>query len=191
MEFRKMDFATFINRLSKETRFDRNLIQQFFEKRIKSESMYSEFEQEFQKVWKDWMKEGGNGENISEFFVENGEQLFRKLLTTLFPFNRDRKQIYIVFKEGGTPEDIIIHFFYRFSKKELEALNKAFSFYKIREVSQRAALTRLFLEAFLVLHPIISRVVGFQYSMMVDESKFLEKERGRILFLELVARPSE
>ena len=186
-----MDFAAFIDRLSKETRFDRKLIQQFFEKRIKNEPIYGEFEQQFQKVWKDWMKEGGNGENISEFFVQNGEQLFRQLLTTLFPFNRDRKQIYMVFKEGGTPEDTIIHFFYRFSKRELESLNKAFAFYKIREVSQRAALTRLFLEAFLLLHPIISRAVGFQYSIMVDESKFLEKERGRILFLELVARPSE
>jgi hypothetical protein len=186
-----MDFPAFINHLAKETRFDRNLLQQAYEREIKTQAAYTGYKEDFQFIWDKWIGEGGNSENISEFFVANGEQLFRELLTSLFPFNRDRKQIYIVFKEGGTPEDIIIHFFYRFSKKELEALNKAFSFYKIREVSQRAALTRLFLEAFLMLHPIISGVVGFQYSMMVDESKFLEKERGRILFLELVARPSE
>ncbi|MHA1276224.1 MAG: hypothetical protein ACTSQI_00940 [Candidatus Helarchaeota archaeon] len=186
-----MDFVAFIDRLSKKSRFDRNLLKRIYDKELRTQASYLKYEQKFQNEWDKWLAEGRNAENVSEFFVKNGTQLFQEWLRTMFPFNRDGRQLFLTLKEGGTPEDIIIQFFYRFSKRELEAVNKTFSYYKIREVSQRAAVIRVFSESILAIQPIISKIIGNQYSLMVDESKFLKKEKDRILFLELVARPRE
>jgi hypothetical protein len=187
------DFEAFIEELSKECRFDRTLLKQYYETQIYSrrQAKYLHFEQIFRETWDKWVREKGNALVVSDFFVNYGDKLFREWLGLFFPFHTRGQRLILGFKGGGTYEDIVISMFYRFSLQELEIINKSFDKYKIREITPRAALTRMFLESFLVIYPVISKIVGYKYSLMLEESKILKKDQGRILHLEIVARPIE
>ncbi len=188
-----LDFATFINQISYKTRYDRGLLQRFLEQQIynKNQIKCEQFELYFRAEWENWEKETKKSENVAGFFVKKGELLLRKWLNDFFPFNTGKQQLILGFKGGGTSEDFRFYIFYRFTTDELEIIEKSFINYKIREISQRAAITRIFLEIFLAMSPIISKVLGYKYSLMLEESKILSKSKARILYLELVARPLE
>ncbi len=183
-------FKDFIEQLSKESRFDRKALQQIYEKKIFAQggTKYTQYERIFKEEWDDWAKEKGT-EDIADFFIRKGDKLFRGWLQNFFPFYTGNKQLILGFKRGGTPEDIIIHVFYRFSQDELNSIDNSLS--RVGNMSPHTALSRVFLESFLAIRPIISKIVGYKYSLMVEESKFLKKAKGRILFLELIARPHE
>jgi len=188
------EFRSFIERLGRESRFDRNLLQKVFDQLIKTEykRKYAQFKQSFQESWDDWItKQGNKKEHVSEFFSQNGEQLLRRWLGEILPFANSRQQLIIGVKSGGTPEDLIIHLFYRFNQKELELIDSSISNNRIQEISRETALKRIFLESFLPLKTIISSALGYKYSLMIEESKVLTKAKGKILFLELTARPQE
>lgn len=188
------EFNTFINTIAEITQFDRNNLQLFYQNMLEADNKtkYNKFLEEFQGVWDKWVEINSSDEiDISQFFVEKGEQLFRNWFYTFFPFHTGTKQLILGFESGGTTEDIVIHMFYRFTMKELQIVDVSLAVNEIWGVPRTSALTRVFLEAFLAMRPIISKVIGYQISLMVEESKFLKKEQGRILFLEMVARPSE
>ncbi|MFX1299109.1 MAG: hypothetical protein ACFFD2_30145 [Promethearchaeota archaeon] len=188
-----MNYATFIDQVSKQSRFDRLLLQKFYQKQIydKNTIKYAQYEQEFQEMWNTWVEESRNSMAVSQFFVNYGDKIFRAWLRIFFPFNTGEKQLILGIRAGGTPEDFVIHMFYRFSLQELSIIDDCLTNYKIREISQRSALTRIFLESFLSMRPIISKIVGYKYTLLVVESKILKKLEGRILHLEIAARPSE
>jgi hypothetical protein len=186
------DFQDFIKDLE-ETRFDRKDLQRIYEDRIQNQNSnkYSEYQRQFQAAWDDWAKQNDpNARDVSGFFVKKGDEILRNWFREFFPFYSDKERLILGFKAGGTPEDIIIHMFYRFTLSELTSIEHSLKNIT-RNLSVRIALTRIFLESFLALEPLISKTVGYQYSLMVEESKFLTKKRGRILFLEIVARPHE
>jgi hypothetical protein len=188
------EFRSFIERLGRESRFDRNLLQKGFDQLIKTEYKvnYAQFKQSFQEKWNDWItKQGNKKEQVSEFFMQNGEQFIRRWLGEILPFTNSKQQLITGVKSGGTPEDLIFHMFYRFNPQELELIDRSISNNRIQEISRETALKRLFLEAFLPLKAIISSVLGYKYSLMIEESKVLTKARGKIVFLEITARPSE
>jgi len=188
------EFRSFIDRLGRESRFDRNLLQKVFDNLIKNEYKvkYAQFKQSFQENWNDWLaKEGNKKEEVSKFFMKNGELMIRKWLGNLLPFTNSTQQLITGVKSGGTSEDLIIHLFYRFNQKELESIDLSIANNKIQEISRETALKRIFLESFLPLKNIISTTLGYKYSLMIEESKILTKEKGKILFLELTARPQE
>ncbi len=189
-----MKFAAFIENLAKESRFDRNLIKHTYETYIftQRKDVYVKFELLCNELWKHYLKDNKSIE-VANFFVEHGDELFRAWLRIFFPFNIKQEQLILGFKAGGTPEDFAFHMFYRFSQEELEVITRSFEKYKIREISTRAALTRIFIEAFLSMQPTISKTVGYGYTLMLVDSKLLVKEnvKGRVLHLEIAARPSE
>ncbi|MDD1777461.1 MAG: hypothetical protein LUQ65_04770 [Candidatus Helarchaeota archaeon] len=188
------EFRSFIERLGRESRFDRTLLQKTFDQLIKTEYRvkYAQFKQSFQESWQDWTANQGNKkEQVSEFFLQNGEQFIRRWLGEILPFTNSKQQLITGVKSGGTPEDLIFHMFYRFSQQELELLDRSISSNRIQEITRETALKRLFLEAFLPLKAIISSALGYKYSLMIEESKVLTKSKGKIVFLEITARPSE
>jgi len=188
------NFRSFIELLGRESRFDRNLLQKIFENLVKKEYKieYTQFRQALQEKWNDWIeKNGNNKEQVSKFFMTNGEQIIRKWLGEILPFANNKQQLITGVKSGGTPEDLIIHMFYRFNQKELEAIDVTISNNRIQEITRETALKRIFLESFLPLKNIISSVLGYKYSLMIEESKVFTKENGKILFLEMTARPQE
>ncbi len=186
-----MSFQAFIEHLSKESRFDRIRLQKIYEEHIlsKKEGRISQYEKKFQAEWDDWAKEKGI-EDISDFFLNRGEKLLRGWLQSFFPFYTGNQRLILVLKKGGTPEDFIITVFYRFTQEELDSVDISLSNNRI-SLTRQSALTRVFLESFLAMRPTISNIVGYKYSLMVEESRFLKKADGRILFLEIVARPHE
>ena len=187
-------FRSFIEGLGRESRFDRNLLQRVFDQLIKTEYKvkYAQLKQSFQERWNDWIAKPGNKkEQVSEFFMQNGEQLIRRWLGEILSFTNSKQQLIIGVKAGGTSEDLIFHVFYRFNQQELELIDRSISSNRIQEISRETALKRLFLEALLPLKTIISSVLGYKFSLMIEESKVLTKARGKIVFLELTARPSE
>ena len=186
-----MSFQAFIEQLSRETKFDRNRLQKIYEQHIFSmkDEKLVRYESDFKAEWDDWAK--GNGKvDVSEFFFKRGKKLLRGWLSNFFPFYTSNKRLIISIKKGGTYEDFVISVFYRFSPEELMSVDLSLMNNNI-EMTRRSALTRIILEALLAMRPIISKVVGYKYSLMIEESKFLKKENGRILFLEIVARPQE
>ena len=186
-----MSFQAFIEQLSKDSRFDRKRLQKIYEDHIfsKKEARLSRYENTFQAEWDDWAKEKGTVD-ISEFFLKRGEKLLRGWLSNFFPFYTSNKRLILGIKKGGTYEDFIIDVFYRFSQEELESVDLSLSNNRI-DLTRRSALTRIILESLLAMRPIISKIVGYKYSLMIEESKFLKKANGRILFLEIVARSQE
>ena len=186
------DFRSFIEQLGRESRFDRKLLQKVFEGLIQTgnKAQYAEFKQFFQESWNEWVKTGGK-EQVSEFFMKNGEKIIRKWFGEFLPFTNNKQQLIVGVKSGGTREDVIIHMFYRFNQGELESIDLSLSSNMIREVSRETVLKRLFLESFLPLKNIFSSALGYKYSLMIEESKVLTKEKGKIIFLELTARPQE
>lgn len=186
-----LDFRTFVEELSKKSNFDRNVLRKIYEKKLQVDHKgeYAEYERRFVEDWDGWVKINGKM-RVSEFFVEYGERIFRNWLQAFFPFYTGTRRLIIGVKAGGTIEDVIIDLFYRFSVEELESVNRILEGNSGR-ISCQAALTRIFLESLLAIRPIISKALGYQYSLMIEESKFLKKDNGRILFLEIVARPSE
>lgn len=182
-----MEFKTFIERLRKESRFNRRKLQQVYEKGIFSEgAKYAQYERIFQGEWDEWTKDNGT-EKVADFFVTKGAKLFRGWLKHFFPFYTSNQRLILAFKRGGSPEDVVIHMFYRFSQEELQIMDQSL----IKNISRRTTLTRIFLESFLAMRHIITKVLGYKYTLVVEESQFLEKGHGRILFLELIARPQE
>lgn len=186
-----MSFQEFIEQLGKETRFNRIGLQRIYEKMIQNNyNKLIRYQGKFQTEWDNWVKANGP-EKVSNFFVQQGDTLFREWLEDFFPFYTGKEQLILGFKEGGTSEDFIINIFYKFTQIELNSLNNFLILNRMSDLSLRIALTRVFLESFLAMRPIISTVVGYKYSLVVEESKFLTKSQGRILYLELIARPSE
>lgn len=188
------EFRSFIELIGRESRFDRNLLQKLFAKLIKNDYQikYAKFNLFFQESWKAWKAIRGPGKaHISDFFMRHGEIIIRKWLGDFLPFANSRQQLIAGVKKGGTPEDLVFHFFYRFDPRELEFIDLSISNNKIYEISRETALKRLFLESVLPLKTIISNALGYKYSLMIEESKVLTKAQGKIVFLEITARPSE
>lgn len=187
-----MSFEAFIEQLSKESRFDRTKLREIYEKKLLVEDKlkYMRFEIEFAEKWESWVKKNGP-EEVSEFFLMHGENLIREWLQNFFPFFTSSQRLIIGVKGGGTREDVLFHLFYKFTREELDSIDRSLAAHKITELSRGSAITRVFLESVLALSPIISRALGYKFSLMVEESKFLKKADGRILFLEIVARPQE
>ncbi|MHA1265073.1 MAG: hypothetical protein ACTSRS_07525 [Candidatus Helarchaeota archaeon] len=186
------DFKTFIEKISKKSRFDRPRLREIYQKHLLIEKghHYSRYEREFTAKWNGWVRQN-SPLDVSKFFIQNGENLFRGWLREFSPFQTGNERLLIGVRGGGTPEDIIIHLFYKFSIEELEYMDCILEKHQITDLTRKSALTRLFLESFLSLKPIISKALGYKYALMLEEAKFLKKERGRILFLEIVARPED
>lgn len=189
------EFRSFIELIGRESRFDRNLLQKVFANLIKNDYQikYAQFNRFFQESWKAWIAiRGGSGkEHISDFFMRHGETIIRKWLGDFLPFTSSKQQLIAGVKAGGTPEDLVFHIFYRFDPRELEFIDLTMSNNKIQDISRETALTRLFLESVLPLKTIISSALGYKYSLMIEETKILTKAKGKILLLEISARPQE
>ncbi|MHA1378461.1 MAG: HAD-IIA family hydrolase [Candidatus Helarchaeota archaeon] len=178
----------FLDNFARVTAFERMEMIPYFNQVLKEQiSSLKKFRKEFVEIWEKWSEEHG-GSNVAVFFVNKGQKILLKWLSTVFPFRL--KDFKIEFQEGGTSVDIILKVSYLFNEEELKHTDYLIKQYKIKEITSQIALIRILAETILIFSKMWNDISGYDFTMMAEEDKTIKK--GEKIFFDMVftLRPS-
>jgi len=145
--------------LGKHTLFDRGdenfhayLISNLVHKRV----AYPRFVEQFKSIWEEYMK-NQSVNNLSQLFIEKGDEFLKEWYTEVFPFP---KRIKFEFRRGGSQVDVLITIRYTLSVIEINCFDEIIKNYNIPNKTSSAAALISLLEPCVLLGEELSKIIG-------------------------------
>jgi len=125
----------------------------------------AEFETEAVKLFNNWKEAGGGfSSGISNFFMTNGSELFRRWLMAVFPFNGDNLSIKV---DAHSEVDTQFYIKYVYSPAEVQAIKDILSIQKL-EVPIQDVVTKLFINSIKIISRVFKTLIDEPYKIFTS-----------------------
>ncbi|MHA1764743.1 MAG: hypothetical protein ACTSVK_00605 [Promethearchaeota archaeon] len=125
----------------------------------------AEFETEAIKLFSSWKSSGGGMRSgISDFFKQKGDELFRKWLTEVFPFNGENLSIRV---DSHSEVDTQFYIKYVYGPKEITAIKDILAIQKL-EAELKDVMIKLFINSIKIISRVFKTLIGEPYKIFTS-----------------------
>ena len=130
------------------------------------------FEEKAKKLFTAWKERGGGFfTDVSDFFIEQGQDLFQIWLTEIFPFNPH----YIIItcsKHSAVDSQVNVNYFYQ--KDESDAIKEAMEAQNIINYNLTDAASLLLVNAIKIISKSFTAIIGLEYKIFTSGLEVLD-----------------
>ncbi|MHA1753676.1 MAG: hypothetical protein ACTSYZ_15025 [Candidatus Helarchaeota archaeon] len=190
MSKRKMpeQFAKFIISIAENTKFIRLDMIPFFEDYIKKHPTPLKRFKRAYKISRSKSNLKIVKSNVAAYLIKKGNDLFTDWLNTMFYFRKTDLSVEI--KGGGTSMDVVINIKYIYREDEIKVMERVIKDYELNknDITIEDICLLLLSEAILCMQTFFNEIIGYKFSLMVQNDE-VEVSKNKInTYIELVTR---
>ncbi|MHA1379018.1 MAG: hypothetical protein ACTSRG_11605 [Candidatus Helarchaeota archaeon] len=129
------------------------------------------FQENAKELYKEWQKTAGSFLSIADFFVKNGQKLFKMWLSQVFPFN---KKYLIIECTSHSAVDSQLAISYYFHEDELKAIKNSLFMNNLKEKKEKDAVLFLFSNAIKSISKYFTLLIGKEYKIFTSSLDSLQ-----------------
>ncbi len=132
------------------------------------------FEEKAKKLFTFWKEHGGGFFiDVSDFFIQQGSDLFRIWLTEIFPFN-SHYLIVTCSKHSAVDSQIQVNYFYQ--KDELDAIREVLTVQNIINHNLTDAASKLLVNAIKIISKSFTAIIEMEYKIFTSNIEVLDAD---------------
>ncbi|GAB4308371.1 MAG: hypothetical protein Kow0069_06570 [Promethearchaeota archaeon] len=120
----------------------------------------------------------GNSSELAKLLYDNYQEVFRSWLTVMLPYRKGG--LSMANAEAPTAVDFKLDFEYKFSAKEVEAMERVVKEMGLDDLTPRAVSVRLFIVSIMALGPTVADIVEKPFSFQIANREVIDADDGGI-----------
>ncbi|MBD3227796.1 MAG: hypothetical protein GF329_06375 [Candidatus Lokiarchaeota archaeon] len=126
--------------------------------------------------------------NVAAYLLKKGGDLIHDWLNDVFFFRRT--DLTISLKRGGTSMDAIMNISYQYNEEEIETIKQIIKEYKLKEkdITVEDVSLLLLSESILCMEKVFNEVIGYKFSLMMQNDEVKKSENRIEVSIEVVTR---